>query len=311
MGVRGLARKPSGFLISENMERTAPKSLRLPDVVNFTTVDNFTRIPNEIIQDPKISSNAFKVYCILLGNSDTWVSYKQTIFNRMKCGYNSVDNALRELSGLGLVLRMYIRDKKTKRRRGSFLAVTDIPFTFTIPETKTFTDLMDSGFELHHENHDLGHIMKIMNMKSMIMLSNAYNNTNNNKNKNNKTKSSSDADSKIINSQFENFWKMYPNKTDKGKASSKWKTICNKPKSEKPTWNEIRTAIRLQKKSDRWKDPKFIPHPTTWLNQTRWMDDPKEMKVHMRQNNKPQNGTGSRCVSDENNVEYKEYDEIM
>ena len=293
------------------MERTTPRSLRLPDVVNFTTTREFTIIPNKLIKDPNISSNAFKIYCILLLNKDGWVSYKKTIYNQMKCGYNSVSNALRELSELGLILRIYIRDKKTKQRRGSFLAITDVPFAFSIPDIEIFTGLVDKGLELYHENHDLGYIMKSMNMESMNMVSNTYNNINNNKNKNNKTKSSSDADSKIINSQFENFWKMYPNKTDKGKASSKWKTICGKPKLEKPTWNEIRTAVRLQKKSERWQDPKFIPHPTTWLNQTRWMDDPKEMKLHNRQNNKPQTMTGSRCVSDDNNVEYKEYDEIM
>lgn len=32
-------------------------------------------------------------------------------------------------------------------------------------------------------------------------------------------------------------------------------------------------AIERQKQSDQWQEPKFIPHPTTWLNQRRWEDE--------------------------------------
>ena len=82
---------------------------------------------------------------------------------------------------------------------------------------------------------------------------------------------------KIQKSQFSNFWNIYPKKTDKGKAKTAWDKICNKPNKDKPDWKEIKLAIINQKKSDRWQNSKFIPNPTTWLNQSRWLDDPKEM----------------------------------
>ena len=75
---------------------------------------------------------------------------------------------------------------------------------------------------------------------------------------------------------FDTFWKMYPRKTDKGKALSKWNQLCTK-KENRPTWHEIKNAIRQQQKSDRWQNPTFIPMPTTWLNQSRWLDDPEQM----------------------------------
>ena len=75
---------------------------------------------------------------------------------------------------------------------------------------------------------------------------------------------------------FDTFWKMYPRKTDKGKALSKWNQLCAK-KENRPTWHEIKNAIRQQQKSDRWQNPTFIPMPTTWLNQSRWLDDPEQM----------------------------------
>jgi hypothetical protein len=86
-------------------------------------------------------------------------------------------------------------------------------------------------------------------------------------------------DKKIILSQFEDFWKLYPRHVDKGKAKTLWEYICRWNNHEKPTWREIKTAVINQKKSERWQDTKFIPLPTTWLNQQRWLDDPNEMKI--------------------------------
>ena len=33
-------------------------------------------------------------------------------------------------------------------------------------------------------------------------------------------------------------------------------------------------AILKQKQSDQWSDPRFVPHPATWLNGHRWEDEP-------------------------------------
>ncbi len=85
-------------------------------------------------------------------------------------------------------------------------------------------------------------------------------------------------------SMFDNFWELYPKKVDKGKALTSWKKICNKPSSQRPKWKEVKTAILRQKSSERWQNPEFIPNPTTWLNQSRWLDDPKEMKSYKRNN---------------------------
>ncbi len=77
-------------------------------------------------------------------------------------------------------------------------------------------------------------------------------------------------------SDFDKFWELYPKKTDKGKVLTLWKQLCHQ--KDTPNWVEMKNAIELQMKTDRWKKTKFIPNPTTWLNQKRWLDDPKEMK---------------------------------
>jgi len=91
----------------------------------------------------------------------------------------------------------------------------------------------------------------------------------------------------ITPSQFEKFWSLYPKKGGKGATLTRWNTICNKPPKDRPTWVEIKKAVYNQKKSDQWQNPKFIPNATTWLNQSRWLDDPAEMKSYDRENDKP------------------------
>jgi hypothetical protein len=80
-------------------------------------------------------------------------------------------------------------------------------------------------------------------------------------------------------SLFPDFWELYPRHTSKGQALTAWKNLCTSQskRKNKPTWQQIIIAIKKQKKSERWQDSNFIPMASTWLNQYRWLDDPKEM----------------------------------
>lgn len=69
--------------------------------------------------------------------------------------------------------------------------------------------------------------------------------------------------------EFLAFWAQYPRKTGKAAAFRSWRT-------HKAPLKECLKALEWQKKSDQWtKDGgQFIPHPATWLNQERWLDEP-------------------------------------
>ena len=103
-------------------------------------------------------------------------------------------------------------------------------------------------------------------------------------NETNKTSSSVEVDiffdsnNKITPSMFEEFWKAYPRKENKGKALTAWNKLCAKPL--RPTWEEIRNAIHHQKNSPLWQVARFIAHPTTWLHNSYWLNDPKLMVIY-------------------------------
>jgi hypothetical protein len=71
------------------------------------------------------------------------------------------------------------------------------------------------------------------------------------------------------NEGFESFWLSYPKKVGKGAAEAAWKKA-----GINGHLPDVLTALAIQKNSDQWlKDNgQYIPYPSTWLNQKRWLD---------------------------------------
>ncbi len=90
---------------------------------------------------------------------------------------------------------------------------------------------------------------------------------------------------KGVESEFETFWKAYPKKVGKGAAEKSWKKI----KAQGETLGFIIRALVWQKQSEQWKkeNGQFIPMPATYLNQTRWLDEPPKKTVSLESTYKP------------------------
>ena len=71
--------------------------------------------------------------------------------------------------------------------------------------------------------------------------------------------------------RFEEFWLVYPRKVGKEAARKAWKKV--NPSME--LFEEVLLAVERAKDSDQWQrdSGRFIPNPTTWLNQGRWEDE--------------------------------------
>ena len=68
---------------------------------------------------------------------------------------------------------------------------------------------------------------------------------------------------------FDEFWKAYPRKVDKKGAARAFFRIKGLSKS----FSQIMEALEKCKQSTQWKKDggNFIPHPTTWIRQERWL----------------------------------------
>lgn len=68
---------------------------------------------------------------------------------------------------------------------------------------------------------------------------------------------------------FAKFYEAYPRKKSKAVAERTFAKI----NPDEQLVNAMIAAIERAMKSGEWSDPKFIPHPATWLNAAGWMDD--------------------------------------
>lgn len=76
---------------------------------------------------------------------------------------------------------------------------------------------------------------------------------------------------------FEAFWKVYPKKVAKKEAFKAFKKI-------KTPVSVLIDAVEKQKKSDQWTRDhgQYIPYPTTWLNQERWIMEDDSTKTDQK-----------------------------
>lgn len=70
--------------------------------------------------------------------------------------------------------------------------------------------------------------------------------------------------------RFEKFWSVYPRHEGKQDA----RKAFDKLKVDDALLETMVNAILKQKQSDQWSEPRYIPHPSTWLNGHRWEDEP-------------------------------------
>lgn len=73
--------------------------------------------------------------------------------------------------------------------------------------------------------------------------------------------------------EFEDWWAVYPRRVGKGKALDAY---C---KARKETDHAtLMSALARANREYAGRDPDYIPHPTTWLNQKRWHDEDVKSK---------------------------------
>lgn len=65
---------------------------------------------------------------------------------------------------------------------------------------------------------------------------------------------------------FQAFWDKYPRHVGKLAAEKAFEKA-----RKRATTEDLIAGVERAKAH--WKDPQFIPHPSTWLNQGRWMDE--------------------------------------
>lgn len=76
---------------------------------------------------------------------------------------------------------------------------------------------------------------------------------------------------------FLTFWEAYPRKVKKLAAALSWS-------NQAPGLQTVLAALKWQTRSPEWlaEGGAYVPHPTTYLNQRRWEDEPNKIPIVTR-----------------------------
>lgn len=94
---------------------------------------------------------------------------------------------------------------------------------------------------------------------------------------------------------FEAWWARYPRKVGKGDAHRAWRKACKRAGSELLDHAVEAHVAAWEANGD---DPRFIPHPSTWLNGERYFDPPPSITGP-----RPRAGPSSRSERNMANIE--------
>ena len=201
---------------------------------------NFTIVPNEIVNDSRLSMKAKSIFLYLLSKPDDWDFYIQNIADSCTDGKNAIQTGLKELEEYGYLLR-----KKKVNDKKRFIGWDYI------------MKLPDDYISRRWENTTVGNYDR-------------RNTTSYTKTELTNTELTNTDD--IYTHRFEKFWNLYDKKLERRKCENKWKKLSSDDKES------IMQFIPIYKKSVSSKQ--YLKHPFTFLNSRIWEDDWNNYKAH-------------------------------
>lgn len=191
--------------------------------------NNFTQIPNAWLRDQRLSFKSRGLLALLLSHSKGWSLSIQSLVTESKEGKDAIRSAIHELETFGYLERTQVNENGR--------------FGESVWETKDPAGIPVSGLPMAGFPTSANPPLK--NTKDK--------NTNNKKNNNPEL--------------FEEFWKEYPRKRDKGAAFKAFRSALSRAKFE-----DILAGV-IRYKDDPSRNADFTKYPATWLNADSWEND--------------------------------------
>lgn len=223
------------------------------------TRERYTVVDNSILKNKQLSLVARGMLTTLLSLPDNWEFSEEGLTKILLDKKPTIKKALKELESLGYLKRTRIRDVQGKLCKIEYTVYEMPENTESEPKCILPTTVSPTMVKLPQYNTN---IIKDYNNKRN------YN--------------------KEI---FEKFWSAYPKKVNK-KRTLEW---FERHRPDENTVDIMLKKLEYFKKTDNWtkQNGQFIPHPTTWLNGERWLDDIVDENTERNKYNFVQTGENS------------------
>lgn len=222
-----------------------------PDIIR-SALPRYGRVPRDLLRDPNLSDRAVRLYGLLddyAGSDGKAFPSRQTLADAMGCSLSAVDRVLRELDGAGWMLR---EPRMAGGRQSSNL------YTLTAGP-QAVDEPVDGG-----SSPVTTLVTRDDPPSSPVTTREGESQEGSSPRKPPKGRPTVSDDDP----HWSRFWSLFPRKTGKGAARTAW--VRAVAKVDDP--EVILTAAK--RFAGGITEVRYCPHPTTWLNQERWLDAP-------------------------------------
>lgn len=238
----------------------------------------FSMVPWSVLNDTNLSWKAKGLLAYLLGKPTGWKVQTEDLVRRGSDGEDSVRSGLKEIRDAHYGRLICVRSKGVISEWE--FTVTDMPNLEPEPTSETADNPDVVSEDLRSRDLNMRNISNNQCSKNegkqerevqeegrFVFQEKAVNGSLNNPIPAELPKPPSCS---AASPQFNLFWKTYPRRVAKGDAVKAFARAI-----KKTTIEIMVAAIRNQVNSVDWtkNGGQFIPHPSTWLNQERWLDE--------------------------------------
>lgn len=214
--------------------------------------ERFTVVDRRTVNDDRLSFRARGLLFWLLDKPDDWHTSSDAISRESKEGRDAIRTALRELEECGYLVRVKAQDPDSGHWTTTTL-VYEQPPAYVASATEDGFPVVgypDVGEPVVGEsgakNEDCSPTTDTENPVSPPAM----------------------IDPRIA--AFDEFWQMYPRKVSKDGAEKAWRAAIKRGAKVSDILDGAQARVEWWRKSR--TEMRFIPHASTWLNQSRWQD---------------------------------------
>jgi len=206
--------------------------------------DQFAQIPNSWLRDARLSLKAIGLLAQIMSHSVGWSMSIRSLAKANGNGTDTIKSAVLELETLGYLRRSQKQNQNADGTFGDYKFVTASPY---IPVVAGRQGVTQNPVTVKPRHGETGH-----------------------KEYQEPREEQTKKNSKRITAQnlFNEFWKEYPRKLDKGKALKAFSSAL-----ARETFENI-LAGAIQYKSDPNRMDEFTKYPASWLNADSWENGP-------------------------------------
>lgn len=216
--------------------------------------DNFTIVPNAWVRDPNLSRRARGLLTELLSHREGWDVSIESLWRDGTEGREAVRGAVKELENAGYLHR------EQARGQGARFGASEYVLRDPHDETAGHSDARKPGDGKPGDG-------KPGPGNARAKKNNQEDQPQEEQPRKDNAPAPAPA-TRDATDRFDEFWATYPRRQGKGAAVKAWAKAIKR--ADPDTILKAAAAYR----DDPQREPQYTAHPSTWLNQDRWEDEP-------------------------------------